>query len=84
MDYISILIVISIGWFIVEFEPIHFFIDAIKEKLPRNKTLDYLLGSFDCWQCMTFWSAIIYTQDFFMACIASLLSLIIQTWMQRR
>lgn len=77
------LTIIAVGWFIVEFEPLQFVIDALRHKT-KNKWALYLLGSFNCWQCMTFWSALVITQDFFTACISSLGSLIIEEWMRKK
>ena len=81
MIYLNI---IALGWFITEFEPFQLLIEYAQEKLPNNKLLQYLLGSFSCWQCMTFWSGWILSGDFLTACVASLGSLILYGWMQQR
>ena len=80
MEY---LICIAVGWFFVEFEPLHIFIDWVKQKL-NHKLLIYILGAFQCWQCMTFWSALVITGSFYSACLASLGSLVIETWITKR
>ena len=81
MIYIEI---IALGWFITEFEPFHLLLEYIQEKIKPNNITSYLLGSFSCWQCMTFWSGFILTGDFLTACVASLGSLILYGWMQKR
>ena len=81
MIYIT---VIALGWFLMEFEPFQILLDYIREKLPTKPIIDYIFGAFTCWQCMTFWSGWIYTGDILTAMIASLGSLILQTWMEKR
>lgn len=79
---LTIITIIAVGWFIVEFEPLQLLVDGVRQKTSNNVAL-YLLGAFSCWQCMTFWSGLVYTGDFFYACIASLGSLIIETWITK-
>ena len=81
MDY---LIIIALGWFIKEFEPIELGVDYLKQKLPTNPITDYLLGAFSCWMCMTFWSGWIYSGSITTAMLCSLGSLILLTWMQKK
>ena len=81
MEYIFI---IALGWLITEFEPLHFVLDAVKDKLPKSSFIDYLHGAFSCWQCTTFWAGIVLTQDVMTAALASLGSVIIDTWMQKK
>jgi len=76
------LYIIALGWFVVEFEPIQILIDYLRGKT-KNNLLLYLLGSFNCWQCMTFWGGLILTGDFFTSALASLGSLIIETWLRK-
>ena len=81
MIYITI---IALGFFITEFEPLHISLKWIEDKLPANKYLSYLIGALSCWQCMTFWSGLIYSHDIFTAMIASLGSVILYGWMQKK
>ena len=81
MIYIT---VIALGWFLMEFEPFQILLDYTREKLTTKPIIDYIFGAFTCWQCMTFWSGWIYTGDILTAMIASLGSLILQTWMEKR
>lgn len=81
MIYITI---IALGWFITEFEPFHLLLEWLQTKIPTNNITTYLFGAFSCWQCTSFWSGWIYSGDFLTACIASLGSLILYGWMQRR
>ena len=81
MEY---LFIIAIGWFITEFEPLHFVLDAVADKLPKNRLIAYLFGMFTCWQCTTFWTGLVLTQDFKVAVLASLGSLIAQTWISKK
>lgn len=83
MDYNLIIICISVGWFITEFEPLHFVLNAIKDKLPKGKLTTFVFEPFNCWQCMTFWSALVISQDFVLACTASLASLLINRWIEK-
>lgn len=77
------LTLIALGWFIVEFEPIHFVLKALYDKVPSNDVTTYLYSAFSCWQCMTFWSAIVLTHDFYVAIIASLGSMLLETLVNR-
>ena len=79
MIYITI---IALGFFITEFEPLHISLSWLQSKT-TNKYLTYLIGTMSCWQCMTFWSGLVYSQDIFTAMIASLGSVILYGWMQK-
>lgn len=81
MEY---LFIIALGFFITEFEPLHFVLDAVLDKLPKNRLISYLFGAFQCWQCATFWSAIVWYGSFEVAVIASLGSVILEGWMNKR
>lgn len=83
MNLELIVICIAVAWFIVEFEPLHILIRSIKGKVKNNLAL-YLLGAFSCWQCVTFWLTLVVTFDFFTACVASLGSLITESWIEKR
>lgn len=81
MEY---LFIIAFGWFVVEFEPLHFILDAVAEKLPKNRILSYLFGMFTCWQCTTFWTGLVLTQDVMVSALCSLGAVIIDIWMQKK
>lgn len=81
MEYIFI---IALGFFITEFEPLHFVLDAVLEKLPKIRMVSYLFGMFTCWQCTTFWAALAIYQSFEIAVISSLAAVIIEGWMQKK
>ena len=80
MIYIT---VIALGWFITEFEPFQIVLELIKQRVPKHPIIDYLFGAFGCWQCMTFWSGWLLT-DFYTAVVASLGSLILQVWLEKK
>lgn len=75
MEY---LFLISLGWFLQEFEPIKLGGHYLYEKLGRKPIVEYLLGVFDCWQCSTFWGALIWTWDFKAAVVASFLTFVLE------
>jgi len=81
MEY---LFIIALGWLVTEFEPLHFVLDAVAEKLPKSRLVSYLFGMFSCWQCTTFWTGLLLTQDIKIAALASLGSLIVDTWIQKK
>lgn len=83
MNYDLVIIFVSVGWFITEFEPLHFVLNAIQEKLPKNSFTRFVFDPFTCWQCMTFWTALIWSQDFVLACLASLASLLLSRWIEK-
>ena len=71
--------VVVLGWILREFEPLQMLIEYIKEKLPRTLWGDYLFSMATCWMCLSFWSGLIYTGDFFISATASLSSMILET-----
>ena len=79
----DIIYIIALGWFITEFEPFHLFLDWFKQKLPSHPITEYLIGAFTCWQCATFWSGLILF-GFWTAILASLGSLILETWLEKK
>jgi hypothetical protein len=85
MEY---LFLIALGWFLQEFEPIKLAGHYFYEKTNRKPIIEYILGVFDCWQCSTFWGALIVTWDFKQAVIASFLTFVIEMiheiWMLKR
>jgi uncharacterized membrane protein len=81
MEYIFI---IALGFFITEFEPLHFVLDAVADKLPKSRMVSYLFGMFTCWQCTTFCASLAIYQSFEIAVISSLAAVIIEGWMQKK
>ncbi len=80
----EIITIIAIGFFITEFEPLHIGLGWLDEKLNLHKYIKYLIGAVSCWQCMTFWSGWIYSGNIFTAMIASLFTVILYGWMQKK
>lgn len=84
MEY---LFVISLAWFIREFEPIQFAVAYLKDRFPTN-AVEYLLGSFDCIKCLTFWTGLLVTFSFKEAVIASFiafsLELAFEVWSRKK
>ncbi len=58
-------------WWFVNFEPIQKFID-------RFIMPDWLHTALGCWKCMSFWTALIYSQSFTVACATSLTAVCLQ------
>ena len=81
---LTIITIMALGFFITEFEPLHISLDWLRTKLPDNLAITFVFGSFSCWQCMSFWSGWIYTGQIFTAIIASMVSVIVYGWMQKK
>lgn len=81
MEYI---IVIAIGWFITQFEPIQFTLDSVFGRLPKHDLLTYIRNAFLCVQCMTLWAGWIYTGDFMTALVASFGSHVLESWLEKQ
>ena len=83
----EILFIISLGWFINEFEPIQLGVDYLNQKI-KHPIAEFILGIFSCWQCSTFWAGLIVTGSFTTAVIASFLTYAIEgiydTWNNKR
>ena len=84
----ELLFLIALGWFLIEFEPLHMALAYLQTKLPEWTVLEYVFNAFTCCQCMTFWSALVYTASFELAVTASFLTFIIelinQLWSRSR
>jgi hypothetical protein len=81
MEYIFI---IALGWLITEFEPLHFVLDAVKDKLPKSSFIDYLHGAFSCWQCTTFWTGLAMSGNVFIAATCSLVTHLVSVWIAKK
>lgn len=85
MEY---LFYISLGWFIIEFEPFKIGLNEIQRRLPNNSVIEYVFGAFDCWQCATFWSSWVVSGSFSVAVVSSFLTftieLVHEIWSRKR
>jgi hypothetical protein len=85
MEY---LFYISLGWFIVEFEPFQSLAIYLNEKIGRKAWFEYFMEFVTCWKCATFWSVLAVTWSFEKAVFSSFLAfiaeLIIEAWSRRR
>ena len=63
INYITPLVV---SWWFTHFEPIQDYIDT------RLILPDWLHTALGCWKCLSFWSALAYSQSFTVACATSL------------
>lgn len=77
-------ICIAVGWLITEFEPLHFVLSAVKEKLPKHELIEYLFSSFSCWQCMTLWGGWIISGDVVTAILSAFGSFVLESWLSKR
>jgi len=73
-DWEIIIKVCLIGWFISNFEPLQNFL--IKNKLFKIKIMQIPKKILQCFKCISFWIALIYTQDVYTAIICSIIAYI--------
>ena len=78
------LVIIAVGWFITEFEPLQFVIDSVTGRLPKHELLVYLRNAFLCVQCMTLWFGWVYTGSFEIAVAASFMSYVLESWLAKK
>lgn len=82
------LFLIALGWFLQEFEPIKLLTNAIYIRSGKKEWVEYIFGVFDCWQCSTFWGALVVTLDIKKAIVASFIVFVINMihdiWMLKR
>jgi hypothetical protein len=82
------LFLISLGWFLREFEPIRIAATYLYDKTGRKPIVEYIFGALECWTCLTFWSALAVTLSFKEAVIASFIVFSIETvydtWSSKR
>jgi hypothetical protein len=85
MEY---LFYISLGWFIIEFEPLARLVMYLNDKIGRKAWFEYFIELVTCWKCATFWSVLIFTLSFEKAVVASFLvficELILEAWSRRK
>lgn len=85
MEY---LFYISLGWFIIEFEPFAQFALYLNDKIGRKAWFEYFIELVTCWKCATFWSVLIVSFSFEKAVISSFLvfviELILEAWSRRK
>lgn len=85
MEYIFL---VSLGWFLVEFEPLAMLINYLNEKTGRKAWFIYIIELVTCWKCATFWSSLLLTFDIKTAVIASFIAFIaenvIERWIQSK
>jgi len=72
--------IIALAWFITYFEPLQAFIDNLaniayvrSSKSVRN-VVNALHTALGCMKCLSFWMTLIYTGDFFLACLTALIA----------
>ena len=81
--------IIAFAWFFVYFEPLQYFIDRIatyfvlKTSGTKRHLIDLIHTSLGCMKCVSFWSALIVTGDFFTSAIVSLISYVIDLCLQK-
>jgi hypothetical protein len=63
IQYLAPLVV---SWWFAYFEPIQDYLDT------RLILPDWLHTALGCWKCLSFWSTLIYSQSFIVACATSL------------
>ena len=71
IHYLSAMIIhyiapLVVSWWFTHFEPIQNYIDD------RLILPDWLHTALGCWKCASFWSTLIYSQSFIVACATSL------------
>jgi hypothetical protein len=73
----ELILIISMAWWLVNFEPLQLAIDAIFNKLPVDNLTVFTHAALGCWKCWSFWLTIFITLDFSFACFAALITLIL-------
>jgi hypothetical protein len=73
----ELILIISMAWWLVNFEPLQLAIDAIFNKLPVDNLTVFTHAALGCWKCWSFWLTIFITLDFSLACFAALITLIL-------
>jgi hypothetical protein len=73
----ELILIISMAWWLVNFEPLQLAIDALFNKLPVDNLTVFTHAALGCWKCWSFWLTIFITLDFSFACFAALITLIL-------
>lgn len=79
----TILFLVLIVWFLIEFEPFQMFIDWFFTYLPIGWVTSSIWFAFSCGKCLGFWLTLIVTFDLFSALLVSFISYIIQLCLLR-
>jgi hypothetical protein len=72
----ELILIISMAWWLVNFEPLQLAIDGLFTKLPVDSLTAFMHAALGCWKCWSFWLTIFITVDFSLACFAALLTFI--------
>lgn len=74
----ELLLLVSFTWWFTNFEPLQNAFDYIFARLPFNYVTNALHSYLGCIKCVAFWSSLLISGDFFIACLASLTAYILQ------
>jgi hypothetical protein len=70
----ELVLLISVAWWFVNFEPFQLLIDFIFKHIRITHLSNYIHASLGCWKCWSFWTILIMTYDFKLACLGALIS----------
>ena len=73
----TLLALIPLAWFIVNFEPLQATFDYFFKYKPTNELAIHIHSALGCIKCVAFWLTLICTFDFILACQASLIAYIL-------
>ena len=74
----ELLLLVSFGWWFIYFEPLQNAFDYIFTRLPLNRFTVIVHSSLGCIKCVTFWSSLLISGDFFIATLTSLTAYILK------
>jgi hypothetical protein len=79
----ELILLLAVAWWLVSFEPLQLFIDHIFRQFPITNLSNYIHSSLGCWKCSSFWTILIYSGSFQLACLGALTAFIINLCLTR-
>lgn len=70
----NLILIIAVAWWFVNFEPLQLLFDFIFKQIKISHLSNYIHSSLGCWKCWSFWTILIYTFDFKLACLGALIA----------
>lgn len=79
----TLILLIAVAWWFVNFEPLQLLFDFIFTQIRVSHLSNYIHSSLGCWKCWSFWTILIVTQNFQLACLGALIAFIIDICLNR-
>jgi hypothetical protein len=70
----ELIFLVAVAWWFVNFEPLQLLFDFIFTQIRVSHLSNYVHSSLGCWKCWSFWTILLVTQNFPLACLGALIA----------